>query len=422
MSRHRKNLANLKIPDEKALFMEDFEIYQSRETETSLNYSGNELKIKEINTENGYGIRVVNNSKIGFSYCQKEEDIKQAMKQAQNLSRYSEKTSFTFAQKTRYNEMGLFDKKISEKDLMELKDIVNEAVDAINSKGANARVILNEVIEKIKIENTNGIDAKYRKTIHSLYIEAMEGTGMGFCYGSSIRRDTKPYEMALDALEMAKNMKKAKKIESGKYNVVINVQALEGLLEIILPSFSGEWKRKKITKLSFGDKFSNLISMYENPFCGAIGDRPFDDEAVASRTMPLIEKGRVKSFLFDRETAALAKENSQGNCSRSGYGSNPTISHTNIEIKPGELENVEEIGKHVEIISMHGSHTSNPTTGDFGMEVNIAFINGKPVRGFIMSGNIFDLLNNVIGLEKKQTRYANILAPKIAFSEVDLIG
>jgi PmbA protein len=91
-------------------------------------------------------------------------------------------------------------------------------------------------------------------------------------------------------------------------------------------------------------------------------------------------------------------------------------------VKPGELENVEEIGKHVEIISMHGSHTSNPTTGDFGMEVNIAFINGKPVRGFIMSGNIFDLLNNVIGLEKKQTRYANILAPKIAFSEVDLIG
>src|SRR3972149_647292 len=42
------------------------------------------------------------------------------------------------------------------------------------------------------------------------------------------------------------------------------------------------------------------------------GSRPFDDEGVASRRIPLIEKGVVRSFMYDLQTAGLAKAESTG--------------------------------------------------------------------------------------------------------------
>ena len=144
--------------------------------------------------------------------------------------------------------------------------------------------------------------------------------------------------------------------------------------------------------------------------------------------IPLIENGIVKSFLFDRETASLANMKIEGSCSRAGYDTSPTIGHTNLEIGKGNVNKIDEFGDYVEIISMHGSHTSNVTSGDFGMEVNIARHVTKggretiPIRGFIMSGNIFNLLNKIEAIEKEQVRYANVLAPRIAFDKIRLIS
>ena len=55
------------------------------------------------------------------------------------------------------------------------------------------------------------------------------------------------------------------------------------------------------------------------------GARPFDDEGVPSRRTPLIEKGTVRSFLYDLQTAGLAKVDSTGSAERS-LASQPSIS------------------------------------------------------------------------------------------------
>ena len=64
--------------------------------------------------------------------------------------------------------------------------------------------------------------------------------------------------------------------------------------------------------------------------------RPFDDEGVVSRALPLIQAGVVRNFMYDLQTAGLAKTESTGAASRS-LASQPAISNSNLVIEPGDI-------------------------------------------------------------------------------------
>ncbi|MBI2079293.1 TldD/PmbA family protein, partial [Candidatus Micrarchaeota archaeon] len=155
--------------------------------------------------------------------------------------------------------------------------------------------------------------------------------------------------------------------------------------------------------------------------------RPFDDEGVPSKKRALVEQGVVKDFLYNREVAALEKIDSDGFCIRSDFSSKPTIGRSNLSIKTGKCKNIlEQLDKYVNIISLHGMHTANQISGDFGLEVNIATLveEGKktPVKGFILSGNIFELFNNVSEIGSKLYRSDDMAAPLIAFDNVSVVS
>src|SRR5260370_39033704 len=65
------------------------------------------------------------------------------------------------------------------------------------------------------------------------------------------------------------------------------------------------------------------------------GSRPLDDEGVPSRRIPLIDHGAVSSFMYDLQTAALAKTNSTASAGRS-LTSQPSISTSSIVFAEGD--------------------------------------------------------------------------------------
>ena len=80
----------------------------------------------------------------------------------------------------------------------------------------------------------------------------------------------------------------------------------------------------------------------------------------------------------------------------------------------------------LEVHYAHGSHTANVTTGDIGLEVSAAFMvdkgERKPVKGFMLSGNVFDWFKEIEGLEKKQKTYGSLISPRIAFRDVHVVA
>ncbi len=408
---------------------EEAEIFFSKNISSSLTAIGDKIKTKEISQEEGFGIRVKSNNQIGFSFCATEQEIKRTIQRAIKISKYSPKTKFEFSQKTKMPKWNNFDNQIDPTDIEFMKDQIDSILSITNERKVNSKIVVSQNNTQIKLENHNGLAGEYKTSLFSAYIEFMNEEGSGFSYISSPKKPKKLEERANEAMEIAALMKKAKKFKETKdMKMVFHLSALENLIEILMPSFSGDWSRRKITKLKKEEEtFSEILNITDDPLLEmGVGSRPFDDEGVISTKKELVKKGVVKNFLFDRETAALANVEDGGNCSRSNFDSRPTISQSNIFITKGTTKDFAEIGEHLEIISAHGSHTSNPTTGEFGLEVNAAIHKKgnieKPVKGFLISGNIFEIFKEIeaVGIEEEQ--FGNLFSPKIAFSKIKAIG
>ena len=257
----------------------------------------------------------------------------------------------------------------------------------------------------------------------------MDENGFGFFSNafSSIPDIDEFYKIGELAAERAKETKNPRKIDSGTYVVAFEPEALDDLMDVLLPSFSGDWKKRKISYLhdKIGqDIFSEKLSIHDNPLMEeGVNSQPFDDEGVPSEKITIIDKGIAKNFIYNVEVASLEGVSEKGRCSRPSYDSMPGIGFSNIVVDPGDLS--EDEGD-ISVVSFHGAHTSNTTTGDFGIEVNSAFLtkNGKrePIRDFMITGNIFKLFKNIYGIGKRQRKLGTFFAPRIAFSDVQVVG
>ncbi|MEW6722856.1 MAG: TldD/PmbA family protein [Candidatus Micrarchaeota archaeon] len=402
------------------------EIYNHRLLSARMVFSGGALKVKEADSEEGYGVRVLSDGRLGFSYCQQFLGLEKAIKEAEALARFSPKSGFSFAPPARFPEADVFDSALAEPDFGMLHAFLEDTRSAAESLGGKSRIITSIDSAEVGISNSGGLSGSYRKTVFSIFAECMHGDGFGYSYLVSHHPPPDLHELGLRAAEMAKAMQGAGKPDGGSYTVVMEQEALDSLIETLMPSLSGDWKRRKMTKLDKGMKLDPKLSIYEDPLSPPINARPFDDEGVPSRKTPLIENGDVKSFLYDRETAALEGVQESGACTRASFDSPPAISPSNTVIPPGDRKDLSDIGKFIEIHYAHGSHTANITSGDIGLEVSGAFLveGGKrrPVKGFLLSGNVFDLFSNIEGIESRQKQYGSLLAPRMAFRDVKIVS
>ncbi len=414
--------------------IEGWEIFRDAGTGISLTFSDGKIKTKEESGEEGFGIRVVKQGKIGFAYCENKKDIHQAAKRAAALSRFSPKTKFTFPGKptSAIPKLDLVDKKLDRIGAKELKGMIEQVKDGLKKYAGKPRISISKGIEHMTLENSSGFSGAYCSSAFSVYAEATSGDGFGFAYEDGIHLPKDFTVIGEKAGRMAKELIGAKKPAKGKYDVIFAQDALDELLDVLMPSFSGEWKRKNSSALAdkTGERIADpTLSIYDDGLADASDQRPFDDEGIVSSRIPLIECGVLRNFIYDRETAALEKVDEQGFCNRAHYSAAPGLGESNIVIEGGDFTSLEEeLDEYILIHSLHGSHTANTTTGDFGFEVNVAFKKDKnkkdpaPVRGFMLSGNVFKLLEGKLSIEKVVKTQGNLIAPRIAFEGLQVVS
>jgi PmbA protein len=406
--------------------MSEHEVYTYRSKEARLAFGGGELKVKEGDAFLGYGVRSLHDGRLGFGFCQDEKDLKATIEGAASLARFSPKCGFSFAPKAPFYLPDISEPAFEEPDIEMLKSYVEDTRAAIEAKGGKARVITSIESADVHIENSAGFDASYTKTMLSLYAESMHGDGFGYSYFTSPHAPSDLNELGAKAADMAIAMQSASKPESGLYTVVMEPEALDSLVETLLPSFSGDWKRRSITRVAAGMKLHESLTIMEDGLAGGIAARPFDDEGTPSVKRPLVEGGTVKAFLYDRETSALEGTEGSGACTRPSYDSQPSVGPSNIVISPGTWKDLGELERYIEVHYAHGSHTANMTTGDIGLEASAAFLvekgKRKPIKGFLISGNVFDMFSKIEAMESRQQTYGSLIAPRIAFKDVRIVS
>ncbi len=269
------------------------------------------------------------------------------------------------------------------------------------------------------VENSNGVSVEQRD-FSSFFVMVMVGRQgqkvtpsiFDMDVSKSTELDTHGVvDRCLDKLKVAMNVKRA---ELSTSSVLLEPFALAELLSFAMfPAFSGERQVKGTSVLAGreGERvMSEKITIADDPFHpSAISRVIADDEGVATRKTMLVENGVMRGFLWNHYWASMAGKESTGNALRNFRSGALGIGAHNMVIAPGsrKVEDIIADMKHGYIVSsFQGAHSSNPDTGDISVVSNPAFvvedgqITGSTV--FMLSGNIYELMNNVGELSREQ--------------------
>ena len=415
-----------------------YEIYIDETKLIELDSKQDELNFAKEEIDLGLGIRVIKDNKIGFAFTSNLEKIVETANQAvenTKLNKTDENYAFSETEKVR-DVKKVYDKKFNDLNLDEsvevLKTVISTATDSgcdVTGSGFSASEGRSLIINSndVSIEN--------------------EGTGFGIGLSVTIQKDGKiataynsqssrffdidGEKLANEVCDLAKNSLETKPIETNDYDVVLDYYAATGLLQTFIGAFDGENVRRgrSILKDKIGMEIANpTLSIIDNPLLEkGMYSTKCDGEGSVSQKTDLIKEGVLNSFIYDIYTANKQNVETTSNGFRGSYITTPMISPSNLEFKFSEMKDLSEVDKGVLTTSVLGAHTANPISGDFSVEASNAFKieNGEltdPVEKAMISGNIFEIMKKVEGLNSEIKQYGSFIIPKLLVHDLRVVG
>lgn len=261
------------------------------------------------------------------------------------------------------------------------------------------------------ILNSEGLDCSYqeRHFMSYCYPSAKQGEQTKMLGEAAISRrlkDMDPKKIAEVAVKRTVELLGAEKLATGNYSLVLDREVAQEFFGMLKSAFSakGVFEKRSPFAGRLGQKVSvDFLTIYDDPLdLRGGGVRPFDSEGTPSKKIPLIEKGILKNFLTNREYAAKMNLPLTAHAARSAT-SEMSIGGTTFIFPMGTKSQADLLSKYprmIHVVELSAFHSGfNSTTGDFSLPgQGFLFENGqktKAVDQFVMSGNIFNLLNEI---------------------------
>jgi PmbA protein len=148
---------------------------------------------------------------------------------------------------------------------------------------------------------------------------------------------------------------------------------------------------------------------------------------VPTRPTLLLEKGVLKSYLLDLQTAGLLGMQPTGHGYRS-YASRPSPSSSNLVVGPGTdsyQDMLAGLERGLIVDQTLGSGQSNLLAGEFSVNVALGFlVEGGKIKGRVkdcmVAGNVYDLLNQVEGISRERQWVGSEHVPAICVRGIKL--
>ena len=212
--------------------------------------------------------------------------------------------------------------------------------------------------------------------------------------------DASPLERAAEiASRRAVMMLSARKAPAGRMPVVLSSDAGGTMIhEAVGHGLEADLAQSGLSVYAnrIGERIASpLITVVDDATLpGKRGSFRFDDEGVEAQRTVLVDKGVLKTFLYDRLTAMKHKAASTGNGRRESYKHRPIPRMTNTMIAPGGSDPAEVLRSTRTglFVKKMGGGQVNTVNGDFVFEVSEGYLIengqiGEPVRGATLTGN-----------------------------------
>ena len=274
---------------------------------------------------------------------------------------------------------------------------------------------------------SNGMEGAYQRTSFTLVAESsVRGEGdrkpEGYQYAVCRFRDKLPTaeEVGLDATRRAIEQLGAKPEKSGRYPCVIENRSVGRVLYGLIGPLQGsniQQKRSFLADKKDQQVASETLSIIDDPLVvEGLSSQYYNGEGMASKKMPLFDKGVVKNFLLDTYYA-------------SKLGKEPTFGSTsNLVLPPGDKDLgglLKQMDKGILITGFSGGN-SNSATGDFSVGIRGMWIeNGKPVRPVSemnLAGNHLTTWKKLAELGSDVNKYSSTRSPSLRLDPVQFSG
>lgn len=400
------------------------ELFKAKSKAIPVNFEVNRLKSIDISESEGKALRVINKGRIGFSSSTGKDGFDLMLEKAAATSEFGSAASFDFPGEVKRGNkekknIDIYDEKVADKSIEEMVKIgegIIERVKDFNRKLRCDVTILKDYSE-IEYLNSRGGNFSYHKTTiaYSVMAQQTEDQDMLMIY-SSLESGKDNLDAKALTSEVIENLEWGEKIvpvKSGKMPVIFTPKAALVLILSIISGLNGKMVLKKISPLASQKNkklWSDLLTFYSDGTIDfALGSAPFDDEGVEMKRVPLVEKGEIKNFYYDLQTAGMAGVESTGNGLRASIQSEPVPGISNLIMEKGDVsfkEMIKDISEGIVVDQVLGLGQGNIISGAFSNNVQLGYkiekgkIVGR-VKDVMIAGNAIEELKNIAALGNK---------------------
>jgi len=400
----------------------DWEVYLERYSIASGIIEKGKIKGIKRESEETAAIRVIVDGKVGFASGRISESLIEA---AVKVARISEERMGEFpSESVRNYADGIFDSYLRMPSASHVREALTLIINSCLETGANPAFGAIELawVER-SVLNSSGIHVSEEETYSSGFLEAVYGESSAYEMDETRYFDTTDFEfIGKRAGELAKMADERVKPDSGSYELVLSPIATQQLLNFSLyPAFRADNVARKRSILAgrIGEEIFGELTIYDDgKLSYGLNTVSFDDEGVETQTTALVDEGVLESYITDFRFAAELGIEVTGNGFREEITEYPQPTPTNVVLIHPEVDEWSESCLYVH--SLIGAHTSNPVSGDFSLEINVGFLDGKGVRGGMIYGNIYDLLRKVEYIAEDIRQIENTVTGSVCFGKVKI--
>jgi len=426
----------------------DYELFYASENGFSVRvFKGEIAEYKNSNTE-GVGFRGTFNGKIGYASSEKL-DVSVIPALLQNAMGVAEIIEDPDVEKLypgddKYPEVNCYNEALNSVEAAEKIEMAFNiekhalSLDPRVKMADHCTVLTNET--ESAIANSYGLNVSQKRNMAAAYMLARVEENGESKSGIEIwrGRDFKDFDykkVAGKAVEIALSNLGASSIPTGDYQIVFDNNKTTDMLGVFSSIFMAEQGQKGFSLLNkerLGEVIAkeNITIRDDGVTDLCLNSRAFDAEGVATKNKAVIEKGVLKTLLYNTKAAAKDGVKSTGNASKAGFGGAITTSITNFYLEPGTTSHedmIKGIEKGVLITDLAGLHSGvNPVSGDFSVSADGFLIEGgkviRPVDQITVAGNFFEMLKNVEIVASDLKFNDSIGAPSILVNGLKVAG
>ena len=399
---------------------DDGELFIEKMFSENFIYDDNKLKNASFDTDQGFGLRVVNEDKTGFSHST-ELSLKAIKNSVKAVKSVKSGSNSYFALPPKTNKKLYLDSNPLElkkfKSKVSLLEKINNYARKLDDRVSQVSITLAGNYQKVQIYRINGqvytdsrplvrlnvtVSVKHKGKVEtgSYGFGGREMYSLVFKTDSWVNAVDNAYRQALVRLE-------AKAAPAGEQTVVLGC-GWPGILlhEAVGHGLEGDFNRKKTSAFHslVNEKVaSDQITIVDNgTLSRKRGSLSIDDEGTPTQNTVLIENGLLKNFMQDRLNARLMNKSPTGNGRRESFSSIPMPRMTNTYMINGKYhpdELIKSTKNGVYATQFSGGQV-DITSGKFVFSASEAYEikNGKigrPLKGATLIGNGPEILKKV---------------------------